>query len=66
VTFADRSALPRRAQPAVPLPPIHRADLDNGLRLWTIPVGRLPIVSVLLLIEAGSAADPLDATGSRR
>lgn len=64
MTRADRSALPRPGpNPAFRFPSISRDALPNGLRLWAVPDGRLPIVSLLLLIEAGSAADPEDAYG---
>lgn len=61
---ADRTALPRPGpNPPYRFPAIHRENLPNGLHLWTLPDARLPIVSVLLLIEVGSAADPADAYG---
>jgi zinc protease len=64
VIRADRSSLPRPVpNPPFRFPPIHRAALSNGLRLWTVPHGVLPLVSLLLLVEAGSAADPDDAHG---
>ncbi len=37
--------------------------LDNGLRLWSIERRGLPLVSLVLVVPAGSAADPPDAPG---
>ena len=60
----DRSTLP----PLAPLAPFHfpeirRAVLPYGLRLWTIEHRAVPLISVLVLIRRGSAADPAGREG---
>jgi predicted Zn-dependent peptidase len=47
----------------VHLPPIERSTLPNGVRVWTIPHHALPVVSLAVLVDAGSAADPVDQPG---
>jgi predicted Zn-dependent peptidase len=47
----------------VKLPPIERSSLPNGLRVWTVPHHALPVVSIAVLINAGSASDPIDQPG---
>jgi len=60
----NRSRLP----PLGPLaefhfPEIRRTLLENGLRVWTIEQHAVPLVSALLLVRRGSAADPDDRPG---
>jgi zinc protease len=61
---ADRSQLPSLG-PERPFrfPAIARRTLPNGLRLLTVEHHRVPLVSVLLLVPAGAAADPPDRPG---
>lgn len=47
----------------VRLPPIERSTLANGVRVWTVPHRALPVVSIAVLINAGSASDPVDQPG---
>lgn len=47
----------------VTLPPIERSKLPNGLRVWTMPHHALPVVSIAVLIDSGSASDPIDQPG---
>lgn len=42
----------------VRFPRIARERLDNGLRVWTIPYGAIPVASVTLLIARGTGDDP--------
>lgn len=55
----DRSRLPELG-PEAPFtfPEIRRRSLPNGLRIWTIEHHAVPLVSFLLLLPVGSAADP--------
>jgi zinc protease len=55
----DRSRLPDLG-PDAPFvfPEIRRRTLANGLRIWTIEHHAVPIISVLVLLPVGSAADP--------
>ncbi len=50
-----------RPRPGVPrpyeFPSVHRATLANGLRLVVAPMPRLPLVSVLALVDAGAAGE---------
>ena len=56
---ADRSRLPS-AGAAVPLrfPAVGRETLSNGVRLWTVDHREPDLVSLVLLVPSGSAADP--------
>ncbi len=55
----DRSRLPEPG-PARPFrfPAIRKSTLDNGLGVWTVYHPQVPVVSLMLLIRRGSAADP--------
>ncbi|HST07053.1 MAG TPA: pitrilysin family protein [Gemmatimonadaceae bacterium] len=39
-------------------PDFHDEQLQNGIRLVTAPVAKLPVVTVLVIVDAGSANDP--------
>lgn len=56
---ADRSRLPSTGA-AVPLrfPAVGRETLPNGVRLWTVDHREPDLVSLVLLVPSGSAADP--------
>jgi predicted Zn-dependent peptidase len=59
VTRADRSRLPAvGASPPFKFPPIIKQRLANGLSVWCVEQHALPLVSVLLVLPAGSASDP--------
>lgn len=45
-------------------PYFERATLANGLGVIVAPVHKLPIVSIALVVDAGAAADPVDAYGA--
>ena len=57
-----------RAEPAsrpAPAPPrsyrfpsVERATLANGLRLVVAPVDKLPVVTVVAIVEAGAVTEP--------
>ena len=60
----DRTKLPSFGPPpAFTFPQIRRATLANGLRVWTIEHRAVPLLSTLLLVRRGSAADPLGMEG---
>ena len=60
----SRFTMPEVSAPEpVRLPPIERSTLANGMRVWTIPHRALPVVSIAVLINAGSASDPVDQPG---
>lgn len=60
----DRSRLPAlTADPAFTFPEIRRTTLANGLRVWTVEHRAVPLVSFLVLLPAGAAADPPDRPG---
>jgi predicted Zn-dependent peptidase len=64
VKHIDRSRLPAVGpDPRFVFPVIERAALANGLRVWTVERRGLPVLSILLLLPAGSAADPDDRPG---
>lgn len=61
---ADRSALPPLGEtPPFQFPPIERRTLPSGLRLWTIEHRAVPLITVLVLIRKGAAADPREREG---
>jgi predicted Zn-dependent peptidase len=64
VRRADRTRLPARG-PERPFrfPEIRRRTLATGLRICTVEHRQVPLVSVLLLVPAGAAADPHDRPG---
>jgi zinc protease len=62
---ADRSKLPVLGpDPSIHLPRIakHR-DAATALRLWTVEHRELPVISFVLLLPVGIAADPADRPG---
>ena len=56
-----------RPAPAAPrdyrFPHFERATLDNGLRLVVAPVSKLPLVTVIAVVEAGATAEPRGKDG---
>jgi zinc protease len=58
---------PPRPAPAAPrayhFPPFERRTLPNGVGLVVAPVAKLPLVTVMLVAEAGSSADPVGREG---
>ena len=61
---ADRTRLPQLGPPPpFQFPEIRRTTLANDLDVWTIEQRAVPLVSVLLLVRRGSAADPADRAG---
>ena len=56
---ADRSSLPPLGELApFHFPEIRRAALASGLRVWTVEHRAVPLISMLVLVRRGSAADP--------
>lgn len=47
----------------VHLPPLHSQTLPNGLRVVTATRADLPLVSLLLVVDAGASHDPRDKEG---
>ena len=61
---ADRTTLPDAGEPRrYEFPPVAAETLPNGVRLWTIGRPRAELVTVLLLLRHGSAADPPQRAG---
>lgn len=58
---------PSRPKPGLPrdyhFPRFERASLSNGLRLVIGPVTKLPLVSVVTLVDAGAICDPSGREG---
>ena len=60
----DRSKPPTLPPPpALKLPAIQTAKLDNGLELTVVEMHKVPVVDVQVMIDAGAARDPADAPG---
>ena len=57
-----------RPQPGLPreyhFPRFHRRRLDNGLDLIVAPVTKLPLVTVVVLADAGAVCDPQGREGT--
>jgi zinc protease len=53
---------PGEATP-VRFPRIARERLDNGLRVWTIPYGAIPVATVMLVTSRGTGDDPAHLHG---
>ncbi len=61
---ADRTRLPQLGSPPpFQFPEIRRTALANGLNVWTVEQRAVPLVSVLVLVRRGSAADPPEREG---
>ena len=61
---ADRSRLPAPGpEPAFAFPAIRKHTLGNGLQVWTVEHTAVPLVTLLLLVPAGAAADPAERPG---
>jgi zinc protease len=69
VTVDQNAAPAKEAPPAssvardIAFPPIEHATLDNGLTIDVVQHKQLPIVSIELVIQSGSASDPADMPG---
>jgi zinc protease len=64
LTVADRSRLPAvGADAPFAFPDIRKSRLPNGLEVWSVEYGTLPIATMVLLVRAGSSADPADRPG---
>jgi len=60
----DRSRLPALGpDPGFRFPEIRRGALTNGMGVWTVEHHAVPLVSFLVLLPAGSAADPANRPG---
>jgi len=60
----DRSRLPALGpDPGFRFPELRRGALANGMAVWTVEHRAVPLVSFLVLLPAGSAADPADRPG---
>ncbi len=53
-TLRPKSGAPRSYR----FPEFHQDVLPNGIRLVTAPVSKLPVVTVLVIVDAGSTNDP--------
>lgn len=60
----DRGALPvPEPSPPFRFPRIHRHVLSNGLEVRTIAHGSVPVMSAVLMVPGGTAADPPERPG---
>ena len=60
----DRTSLPAVGSDSVfSLPVFSRTKLTNGTHVWAAENQRAPIVTILLLLPVGAAADPTDSPG---
>ena len=64
MTHADRSRPPDVGpDPAFTFPRIARHRLDNGLQVRTVEHDTMPVVSLVVQVDAGAVADPLGREG---
>lgn len=64
MTALDTSVRPTPGAPrAYAFPNFSSATLPNGLRVVVAPVRKLPLVTVLALVDAGSVSDPVGQEG---
>ncbi len=64
MTAIDTNLRPTPGAPrAYAFPSFTRHTLPNGLRIVIAPVRKLPLVTVLALVDAGSVADPAGQEG---
>ena len=64
MTPVDRSRLPSPGpEPRFTFPQIRHQTLESGLQVWTVEHRQVPLVSLLFVIPAGSAADSPDRPG---
>ena len=62
--MVDRSTLPAPGpETRFTFPEIRRRTLPNGVRIGTVEHHAVPIISVLILMPIGAAADPADRPG---
>lgn len=62
--MVDRSRLPATiADAPFVFPAIRKSHLPNGLAVWSIPHGAVPVATLVLLVRAGSSADPAGRHG---
>lgn len=60
----DRSRLPTpSSSPAIRFPPVHRQRLSNGLEVRAVAHTNVPVVSAVLVVRGGTAADPATREG---
>jgi predicted Zn-dependent peptidase len=60
----DRTTPPTLAPPpALTLPAVETATLPNGLTLAVVEMHKVPVVDVVVLVDAGAARDPADLPG---
>lgn len=59
-----RFSIPVPGSPAtVVFPPVARAALSNGLRIWSVNQASVPVVTFTLVMDGGTASDPADRPG---
>jgi predicted Zn-dependent peptidase len=64
VKHVDRTRLPPIGpDPRFVFPVVCKETLTNGLRVWTVERRGLPVLSILMLLPYGSAADPVERPG---
>jgi predicted Zn-dependent peptidase len=64
VSPVDRSRLPLPSvSPSIRFPPVHRHHLANGLAVRAVTHTNVPVVSAVLIVRGGTAADPANREG---
>ena len=64
VNQTDRFVMPGAGSPArIAFPPIVRQTLPNQAQVWSIQHDPVPVVTIVLMVPAGSAHDPASSPG---
>ena len=59
IATVDRTKLPEPGPArSFAFPPVEKSTLPSGLRVWTVRHAQIPVVSFILCVARGSAADP--------
>lgn len=62
--MTGRFVLPAVGDPSpVRFPAIDRREWDNGVRVWSVGHTAVPVVTISLLMDGGTAGDPVDRPG---
>lgn len=63
-TSFDRSIAPQLGpDPVVTIPPIWKASMDNGMKIWGVEQHELPMIQYSISFDGGRIAEPIEKAG---
>ncbi|HHU35059.1 MAG TPA: insulinase family protein [Bacteroidetes bacterium] len=63
-TSFDRSIAPQLGpDPLVTIPPIWKASMDNGMKIWGVEQHELPMIQYSISFDGGRIAEPIEKAG---